>query len=141
MLNKEWLRERIKTVLEIYTVYSEEAQELLMLTAAQESRLGTYLTQISGPALGIFQVEPYTYNDIYNRVLSKRWKGSFSPDPMSMIVNFDTSIMACRAKYLSIPEAIPKDIEGMAKYWKKYYNTELGKGTYKEALDNYKRYC
>jgi hypothetical protein len=141
LLDKDWLRDRIKTVLQNYDVYSLEAQELLMLTAAQESKLGTYLTQISGPALSIFQIEPKTYQDIFDRVLSKRWKGCFSPDPMSLIVDFDKSIMACRAKYLSIPEPIPSDAMGMARYWKKYYNTKLGKGTAREAYQNYRKYC
>lgn len=140
-LDKNWLRGRIREVLTKHDVFSVEAVELLMLTAAQESLLGTYLTQVEGPALSIFQVEPKTYSDIYKRVLNRRWPGRFSPDPMSMIYDFDVSIMACRGKYLSIPIAIPKQLIPMAQYWKTYYNTALGSGRPGDAIRNYKKYC
>lgn len=35
----------------------------------------------------------------------------------------------CRFYYLGINEAIPSTLEGRARYWKKYYNSELGAGT------------
>lgn len=140
-LDKNWLRSRIRGVLQKHEVFSPEAVELLMLTAAQESLLGTYLTQVNGPALSIFQVEPATYSDIYHRVLKKRWPGRFSIDPLSMITDFDVSIMACRGKYLSIPKPIPRSLEGLAQYWKTFYNTALGSGKTSDAVKNYKKYC
>lgn len=35
----------------------------------------------------------------------------------------------CRMYYLGIKEPIPSTLEGRARYWKKYYNSELGAGT------------
>ena len=140
-LDKRWLKDRINNVLRKYNVWSVQAQELLMMTAAVESNLGTYLTQDGGPALSIFQIEPKTYEDIWNRVLNVRWPGEFPKNSMSLILNFDVSIMACRAKYLSIPEPLPNDVPGLAKYWKKYYNTPLGKGKVEDAVKKYKLYC
>ncbi len=141
-LNKDWLNSKISRTLRDYDVFSPEAVALLMLTAAQESHLGTYLTQINGPALGIFQMEPFTYKDVYERALNKRWPGVFSADPMSLIIDLEASIMACRSKYLLVPDPIPKgDIKKLAAYWKIFYNTSLGKGTVQEALKNYKKFC
>ena len=49
--------------------HSLVAEELLMLTAAHESHLGTYLKQKGGPALGIYQMEPATYRDLHENFL------------------------------------------------------------------------
>ena len=35
-----------------------------------------------------------------------------------------------------IPEEFPGTLEGRAKYWKKYYNTEAGAGTPEEYIEN-----
>jgi hypothetical protein len=37
----------------------------------------------------------------------------------------------CRVFYLRVPERLPQadDSAAMARYWKRYYNTHLGKGT------------
>lgn len=40
--------------------YSESAVNLLLMTAAHESRGGTYLKQINGPALGVYQMDQLT---------------------------------------------------------------------------------
>lgn len=45
------------------------------------------------------------------------------------------SLIFTRLFYRLIPEAIPETIEGRAKYWKKYYNTVLGKGTVEHYLE------
>ena len=41
-----------------------------------------------------------------------------------------------------MPEKLPNsyDIEGLAKYWKKYYNTEGGKGTVEKFIEKYEKY-
>jgi hypothetical protein len=38
---------------------------------------------------------------------------------------------------LRFAEPIPKDEEGLARYWKKYWNTEKGKGSIDAALWKY----
>jgi len=38
------------------------------------------------------------------------------------------SAIAARLLLLNVPEPLPKDIQGRADYWKKYYNTERGFG-------------
>lgn len=41
---------------------SDAAVNLLLGTAAQESEFGKYIRQIRGPALGVFQMEPATFD-------------------------------------------------------------------------------
>ena len=74
-MNKVTLRNLITSVLKELNLHSDNAVNLLMGTAAQESHLGKYRKQLGGgPALGIFQMEPATFNDIVNNYL--RYKPS-----------------------------------------------------------------
>ena len=49
--------------------------------------------------------------------------------------NMFAGIIFCRIKYWRVPKKIPMDLEGMADYWKKYYNTEGGAGTVAHFLE------
>ena len=53
--------------------------------------------------------------------------------------NLYYAVAMCRIHYYRVSEALPNDLEGMARYWKKYYNTELGKGTVEEFIHNYEQ--
>ena len=101
----------------------------------------TYLRQHNdGPALGLWQVEPSTQNDLYTNFLNYRPELSFqlmelrAPN-LSMAENLATNLMygaaVCRLCYYRKPDALPEagDIEGQAAFWKQHYNTPLGKGT------------
>ena len=119
-----------------------------MLTAAQESHLGEYMYQIgNGPARGCWQMEPDTELDIWNNYVA------FRPELIEMLSGYTTKsgndlrdniayqIVMARLHYKRVPEPIPSSVEGMAEYWKRYYNTYAGKGTAKEAVENYTRLC
>jgi hypothetical protein len=134
------------------SLYSEDAVELLMLTAAQESHLGKYIHQIRGPALGVFQMEPATQRDIFDNYLSyhqdildvyNTFIAAGIPWDVQMKGNLPLQIIATRLFYYRLPSALPSkdDVDAMAAYWKKYYNTYLGKGTVEEAVHNYKRFA
>ena len=136
----------IRPVLQALELHSAEAEDLLMMTAAQESKLGFHLVQINGPALGIYQIEPATHRDIL-RYLSRRTDlahkvGSFavkgSDDELTWNLAYATAI--ARIKYYMVPTPIPSTVEGQAAYYKKYYNTPLGKATALEAMENYLKY-
>ena len=45
-----------------------------------------------------------------------------------------------RIHYLRVPEKLPDNLIGYSRYWKKYYNTEQGKGTEEEFVKNYNMY-
>lgn len=150
---------RILKYLEPDIPYSDDAVELLMLTAAQESHLGTYIRQIKGPARGVFQMEPRTERDIWENFL--RYKPKLSekildlvsqseaplmPPTTALESNLAYQIAMARVHYYRVPEPLPRKSErkGMrnhAAYWKNHYNTALGKGTRDEALENYRRFC
>jgi hypothetical protein len=141
-LNKHQLRDLIERVLREIHLYSDAAVNLLMGTAAQESAFGSYLKQLgNGPAKGAFQMERLTFDDLQGRF------GKVTPEIMKF--RFDqlewdlrASIIMARIKYYSIPENLPlaNDIQGLARYWKRWYNTPLGHGTEQEFIDSYKKY-
>ena len=151
MINAKQLRELIirptLQYLDPIVPYSENAVELLMMTAAHESHLGTYIAQVKGPALGIYQMEPATQEDIYNNFLMYR------SDLADLVMNqtggltggligdlFYATSMA-RVHYFRAPEALPTTHLGMADYAKKYYNTKLGKALPSDYLKAYKELC
>lgn len=150
-INSTQFRELIEDVLKDVDLYSEDAVELLMLTAAQESHLGTYLKQVGGgPARGIFQIEEGTEDDIWNNYIFYReeleskihW---YLTDDVEndMVYNIAYQIIMARIHYLRVPEPLPSrlDISAMADYYKRYFNTNKGKATVEEAITNYKRLC
>lgn len=154
--DKNQYRELIRDVLikaDPVIPYSEAAVELLMLTCAQESHLGTYIEQIKGPAIGVFQMEPLTHNDIWiNYVAYKpelkelllKVLGEDTEPLWALKTNLEYQILMARIHYLRKPEGLPQDpenIQELAEYWKEHYNTRLGKGKPLEAVRNYLKFC
>lgn len=132
--------------------YSENAENLVLGTIAQESH-GSYLKQLGrGPALGIIQMEPATHDDIWDNYLTYRdaltskidelelphWLGLRGPG--ELVGNLYYATAMCRVHYFRKPGAIPGTIGGLAAYWKKHYNTHLGAGTETEFKRNYRRF-
>ena len=158
MYDKKQLRQYIKDVLWVMssmmtTEYdSDDAVELLMFTAAHESKLGTYLKQLhDGPAKGLFQIEPATWEDVFVNYLNYRKPlrdtvQSFSirtmPIEMDMEGNLAMQIVMARVIYLRVSEALPSkdDVFGMALYYKQHWNTHLGVATISGAIGSYKKY-
>ena len=54
--------------------------------------------------------------------------------------NIAAGIVHCRLKYWRVPKKMPNTLEGRARYWKKYYNTDQGKGTEEKYMDTVKEY-
>lgn len=157
-MDAKQLERLIQTVIAVMRLYSVEAIDLLMLTAAQESHLGKYIQQLgNGPARGIFQMEPKTLQDLYDNFLK------YNKQKADVLQSFRTScsletdltgnllfqIAAARLQYYRKPEKLPakKDfddgfeyITDLAKCWKAHWNTKLGKGTVQEAVQNYYKY-
>lgn len=130
---------------------SFEAVNLLLGTAAQESAFGSYLYQVNGPARGVFQMEPATERDLWDKWLVYRADymramrlccPGVQPGTDALMYNLKYQIIMARLFYRRIPAPLPAsgDVEGMAAYWKQYYNTVAGKGTEKEFINNYVKY-
>lgn len=141
----------IEPTLKTLDLHSDAAVNLLLGTLAQESRMGHYIHQVNGPALGIFQMEPATHDDLLLNYISYRpdLKEKIEIASQSnrfcskdLIFNLRYAAAMCRVHYLRVPHKLPKadDIEGLATYWKQYYNTRLGRGSVEEFIENYRRY-
>lgn len=152
------LRRVIKEVLP-NNLYSSNAEELLILTAATESLGGTYLYQMGkGPARGIFQMEPATEKDIlinYVRykpelrqllsdyvTISNDGKLTYHQRHDPLTYNIAYQVLMARIHYLRDKQAIPshKEVGQLADYWKRVYNTSKGKGIPSGAMFNYYEY-
>ena len=131
---------------------SRKSSALIIGTAAKESRLGYYLKQIKGPALGMYQIEPKTHKDVYENFLLFRENNELRAkvDQLSrfstydkreheLITNLEYATAIARIIYYRVPYPLPNrdNVEDMAYYWKKYYNTLYGKGTMLEFIHSY----
>jgi len=135
-------------LLEGHIPYSESAVKLLLMTIAHESRRGEYLQQVDGPALGIYQMELATAEDIEYNYLKFRpdlqeavW--SFAGGTQTLSEDMATNLMyataMARVHYYRVKEPLPPayDVASLAKYAKAHYNTELGKATEHDYWDAY----
>lgn len=139
----------IRPALKKLGLWSESAENLLLGTAAQESQMGRYLRQIGGgPAIGIYQCEPATHQDVWDNYLI--YKGPLlgavtkltvlhMPRMEQLAWNLMYATAIARIHYLRIKEPLPKadDIVSLGCYWKNWYNTHLGKGTVEEYVKSY----
>jgi hypothetical protein len=151
MINPSQLRDLITRVLkEIPSGYSNDAVELLMMIAAHESKLGTYLKQVDGPALGVFQIEPATHDDTWMNGDSCEinashfgyiWEGESTADKLEYDLQYQ--IFIARQKLFMISEPIPPSNmdDDMSEYCKKYWNTESGKADAFDYFNAYLDYC
>lgn len=129
--------------------HSPAAENLLMGTAVQESRL-RYLRQLGGgPALGLWQIEPATFADVYHRYLGARAELRRLVDDLvvpgvplleQLADNMRLGCAIARIKYAMDPAPLPAadDLEALARYWKRIYNTPAGAGTPAEFTRNYR---
>ncbi len=107
----------IKPALEKLGLWSTAAEELVLGTAIVESSLVYIRQHGAGPALGLWQVEPTTHDDLhanylsYRQELSSRLMDLQSP-ALSMDENLATNLMydtaVCRLCYYRQPEALPE---------------------------------
>lgn len=150
MLNITQFRESIvKSTLNDLLMYSLDAEELLVFTCAIESLGGTYIRQTNGPALGIYQMEPEAYDDIWMSYLIKEdnlrmrlvtnFNISSIPSPDRMIYDMRFSTAMARLFYSRIKASLPKadDVNAIWDYYKIHYNTPKGKAQKDEAINNY----
>lgn len=151
MNKQQFTKYVIEPVLRSMGLYSEEAVRLLLMIMAHESRKGYYIKQTVGPAVGVYQMEPATHDDIY-RFLSMRGKehlvsnfevyqASFSDGASEMAGNMYYATAMARAFFLRFPESLPKGSdEELAKYAKRRWNTSAGKATWQDYLKAYQEW-
>lgn len=139
----------VNPLLQELGLWSQAAEDLLIGTAAQESHF-KYIHQLGkGPALGFWQMEPATHEDIWRHylgirpIIAKKIRLACDladvdqPDPEVMVYNIRYACAMCRVHYLRSSEPIPDTLEGQAAYWKTHYNTMHGAGTPEQYIANY----
>lgn len=139
----------VTPVLQGLGMWSSAAVNLMLGTCAKESAMGTYLKQVGGgPALGVYQVEPATHDDVW------RYLNDVRPDIRekvlkisvkntdALIYNLYYATAIARIRYWYVEEKLPAadNITGLGLYWDKYYNCNPNKGTVGEFVDSYRRY-
>ncbi len=151
-MNPGQLRKVVGITLQKIDAYTPDVTELLLMVAAHESHLGVYLMQDKGPALGIFQTEPATYNDIwlnylkYNTALRmKILIGLLTPEKPPaerLATDIALAIMMARCQFLRSPAKIPpaSDLQAMGELCKLVFNTVAGKATAQDYINDYRRY-
>ena len=130
---------------------SPAAIALVLGTAVQESGLGALKQLGGGPARGFWQIEPFTHNDVVERLsilkphLHERLSeivGIWPSRIEQLSTNLCYGAAICRLKYYLIPEALPEagDVDGLAAYWKTHFNTRLGKGRPEQWAKSFRQY-
>ena len=145
-LNKSHLLEHLiiqtlKHMGERYNIAS--AQNLVLGTALVESSL-RHLVQLNGPARGLWEMEPATFYDnctwLRNNETLRKSVFSLAVDGFEMVDqlpgNLYFACAMCRVHYFRRNEPLPThdDLNGMASYWKRYYNTKIGKGSIEDYV-------
>ncbi len=125
--------------------YSDVAQFMKNM-AATETNVGR--DTLGDYSFGATQIDPVRYKDIIDRATGpegqKRMNiaNTFLREQLNR-PDFDISDLnltqeahnpyisaaLTRMGLLNIPEGVPSGLEGQADYWKRYWNTEAGKGT------------
>lgn len=128
----------VRPALDAVNLGGDKAVNLITGTCLAESSLA-WLQQISGPALGIAQMEPATHDDCWNNYLRHNQDLanrilatcglSGLPDASIMVWNLRYAVLMARVKYLRVQAPLPAatNATALSVYHKRHYNTALGK--------------
>lgn len=135
----------IRPALQKVGLHSDAAENLLLGTALAESQLyflrqgWKTLDDGRGRALGVYQVEPATHEDIYQnflvyqdklsrKVLGLWPRAAETIDHNSLITDLGYATVIARLVYYRRPEPLPdaNDAEGLARYHEVHFNTKYG---------------
>lgn len=143
----------VRPTLEYISLHSDSAENLVLGTALTESH-GKYLRQIKGPALGLWQMEPATHDDIWdnwlkyktsltNSVAELMSPAQLTEGALELVGNLYYGAAMCRIFYRRLPDPLPApdDFMAMARLWKNRYNTHLGRGTVAVAIPHFQTAC
>jgi hypothetical protein len=133
----------IAPALRVIGMGGNDAEELLLGTALQESDCGRHLHQEgAGPALGVWQMEPATHDDIWRNYLLAATRSSLAVVMRSLVFgaivrsaqlagNLYYACAMARLVYERVDEKLPAagDIEAQAAFYKRHYNTAAGAAT------------
>lgn len=140
MINLKQLRDLVVVPALTAIGHAEPAAVRLVIGTGLIESQYEWLAQNGGPALGFWQMETVTAQDIWTTYLpgqpiqlrtSLSQLMSVYNDKISQLTyNLQYAAAMCRLKYLRSPLTLPAadDLEGLANYWKIIYNSKLGAG-------------
>jgi hypothetical protein len=114
---------------------TKTAADLLMATAAMETDLGTWLTQVGGPALGMFQMQPATLAGLVSAMTPAQQAAvakikTVQPYAEQIETNLLLAAALARLFYWNAPAPLPPDtLDGLWGYYKQWWNTPAGAAT------------
>ena len=129
--------------------YSDDALALVVRTGMAESGYRALKGYGDGnPAIGFWQIEPATMYDMMRNYIAYRatYRKSleelgmqFEGDDIEISVMSNLAVQAalCRLHYRRDKHKIPSwdNLEEQGSYWKRVYNTKLGRGTVKHFVE------
>ncbi len=133
-------------------IRSPHMVELLVFTCATESAGGTYVKQVKGPALGIYQIEPSTFTDLWTNyivrkpdivnMLSLHFGIHRVPQPQDVVYDLRLATVCAALLYMH-RKAVPDDseISTLWRLYKQYYNTEKGAAVEADSIKAYKKFA
>lgn len=130
-MKTKYLKELIREILENHDLHPDK--DFLYRVANIESNGGEWLKQLGGgPGRGYFQYEEWVAVDVINRT-------DIEMPPIEQLraqltYDLEFQVILARKHLYTIREEIPPDLVRQAEYWKKYWNTELGKGKVQQFI-------
>lgn len=124
--DKAQFQDLIERTLFSFNLSGPAITRLLMMTAAHESKLGTYLKQVGGSALGTFQMERRTFEWLQAKY-SSRFPSLEDRKFSELEWDLRLAIVFARLRYLAVSEPLPSPDapdQAFARYWGKHYQTE-----------------
>lgn len=150
LLNFKELKEMCKEVAKVLGG-GKAAERLILETAIAETIAGTYRVPVRyNYGLGLCQFDKVAFDDVKSRITKNR-RGAilqrFNIDIKKLeyrelAYSPILSLICCRLFYLMKPGRIPETLQGRGEYWKRHYNTKLGKGTaegYVKKVNDFER--
>ena len=148
----------VRPTLQHLALWSPAAEILVLGTALHESAGLTFLDQITGPgdvtlgpAFGLYQIEPKTHDDLFEHTLAfhtgrrealMQLAGAWPSRHLQLVTNLGYATAVARLLFWRAKPPLPAadDLEGLAVYWKTFFNTAAGKGTVDEWLLHYRTF-
>lgn len=135
---------------------NNNADLMSIRTAAAETQFGLFKDNTpDGAGRGVTQVDADTFYWLKEKALElapgacmrtkRNWRERIINDfgiDLKRVEHADLdynpllSFIFTRLRYLVVTEEIPTTLEGQAHYWKKHYNSSLGKGTIEHFIES-----
>lgn len=142
-VGREWIEPALKFLPDNLNT---PARAQIVLGIGNKETQYRYVRQIGGgPALGFWQMEPATHDDMWRNFIryrpelqsaALRLLAGATPDAKLLTTRMDYAALMAALHVYRAKDALPAygNALGQARFWKDNFNTSLGKGTVSGAL-------